>query len=133
MIRIALITLASDSAITLARFAHQKEEHSMDQYRSRPKLSENFEGHWSIPFPGEIHMDQSLVPMNFLGKFVWTNGPESSSKVSPYTGIGPWMALPSIKRERRTSTNFLNTPRATGHPGKIFGISKIPFFETQGR
>ena len=24
---------------------------------------------------------------------VWTNGPESSSKVSPYTGIGPWMAL----------------------------------------
>ena len=38
-----------------------REEHSMDQYRSRPKLSENFEGHWSIPFPGEIHMDQSLV------------------------------------------------------------------------
>ena len=37
------------------------EEHSMDQYRSRPKLSENFEGHWSIPFSGEIHMDQSLV------------------------------------------------------------------------
>ena len=24
-----------------------------------------------------------------------THGPESSSKVSPYTGIGPWMALPS--------------------------------------
>ena len=38
-----------------------REEHSMDQYRSRPKLSENFEGHWSIPFPGEIHVDQSLV------------------------------------------------------------------------
>ena len=37
------------------------EEHSMDQYRSRLKLSENFECHWSIPFPGEIHMDQSLV------------------------------------------------------------------------
>ena len=33
----------------------------MDQYRSRPKLSENLEGHWSIPFPGEIRMDQSLV------------------------------------------------------------------------
>ena len=44
---------------------------------------------------GEIHMDQSLVHMNFLGKFVWTNGPESSSKVSPSTGIGPWMAPPS--------------------------------------
>ena len=40
-------------------------------------------------------MDQSLVHTLFLGKFVWTNGPESSSKISPYTGIGPWMALPS--------------------------------------
>ena len=40
---------------------HSREEHSMDQYRSRLKVSENFEGHWSISFPGEIHMDQSLV------------------------------------------------------------------------
>ena len=40
-------------------------------------------------------MDQIIGPYLFLGKFVWTNGPESSSKVSPYTGIGPWMALPS--------------------------------------
>ena len=31
----------------------------MDQYRSRLKLSENFERHWSIPFPGEIHMDNN--------------------------------------------------------------------------
>ena len=68
----------------------------MDQYRSRLKLSENFERHWSIRVSGEIHMDQSLVYL-FLGKFVWTNGPESSSKVSPYTGIGPWMALPKGK------------------------------------
>ena len=30
-----------------------------------------------------------IGPYLFLGKFVWTNGPESSSKVSPYTGIGP--------------------------------------------
>ena len=36
-----------------------------------------------------------IGPCLFLGKFVWTNGPESSSKVSPYIGIGPWMALPS--------------------------------------
>ena len=36
-----------------------------------------------------------IGPYLFLGKFVWTNGPESSSKVSPYTGIGPCMALPS--------------------------------------
>ena len=37
-----------------------------------------------------------IGPYHFLGKFVWTNGPESSSKVSPYTGIGPWMALKGI-------------------------------------
>ena len=45
-----------------------REERSMDQYRSRPKVSENFERHWSIPFPGEIHMDQSLVHT-----FSWEN------------------------------------------------------------
>ena len=33
----------------------------MDQYRSRLKLSEDFERHWSILISGEIHMDQSLV------------------------------------------------------------------------
>ena len=33
----------------------------MDQCRSRPKLSENFERHWSIQISGKIHMDQSLV------------------------------------------------------------------------
>ena len=38
-----------------------REEHSMDQCRSRLKLSENFECHWSIRISGEIHMDQSLV------------------------------------------------------------------------
>ena len=36
-----------------------REEHSMDQYGSRLKLSENFEHHWSILISGEIHMDQS--------------------------------------------------------------------------
>ena len=33
----------------------------MDQYRSRLKLSENFERQWSIRISGEIRMDQSLV------------------------------------------------------------------------
>ena len=28
-------------------------------------------------------------------------------------------------------TNFLNTPRGPGHPGKIPGTSQIPLFETQ--
>ena len=31
------------------------------------------------------------------------------------------------------STNFWNTPRGPGHPGKIPGTSQIPLFETQGR
>ena len=48
-----------------------KEGNSMDQYRSRPKLSENFERHWSIPISGEIHMDQSLVHT-----FSWGNSYE---------------------------------------------------------
>ena len=30
-------------------------------------------------------------------------------------------------------TNFLNTPKGPGHPGKISGTSQIPLFETQGR
>ena len=78
----------------MRNFLDIREKHSMDQYRSRPKLAENFERHWSIRISGEIHMDKSIGPYLFLGKFVWTNGPESSSKVSPYTGIGPWMVLP---------------------------------------
>ena len=31
------------------------------------------------------------------------------------------------------STNFLNTPKIPGHPGKIPGTSQIPLSETQGR
>ena len=27
---------------------------------------------------------------------MWNNGPESSSKVCPETGIGPWMALSKV-------------------------------------
>ena len=30
-------------------------------------------------------------------------------------------------------TNFLNTRRGPGHPGKIPGTSQIPLLETQGR
>ena len=68
----------------------------MDQYRSRLKLSETFERHWSIRISVGIFIWTPIIgPYLFLGKFVWTNGPESSSKVSPYTAIGPWMALPS--------------------------------------
>ena len=77
-----------------ARLQHCREEHSMDQYRSRLKLSENFERHWSIRISGEIHMDQSLVHT-----FCWGNsyGPMVLKVLLNFfsTGICPWMALPS--------------------------------------
>ena len=84
--RVALQGVAKPLASVALHFDTKpscREEHSMDQCQSRQKLSENFEHHWSIPFPG---------------KFVWTNDPEISSKVSPCTGIGPRMALPSLVR-----------------------------------
>ena len=40
------------------------------------------------------------------------------------------------ERKMRTNffcTNFSNTARGPGHPGKNPGTSQIPFFETQGR
>ena len=90
-------------------FPCYKEEHSMDQYRSRLKLSENFERQWSILVSGEIHMDQSLVHT-----FSWGNsyGPmvlKVLLKFPPYTGIGPWMALPVVNlflalRKRKAAT-----------------------------
>ena len=43
----------------------------MDQYRSRLKLSETYERHWSILISGQIHMDQSLVHT-----FSWGNSYE---------------------------------------------------------
>ena len=46
---------------TKLRINNTREERSMDQCRSRPKLSENFERNWSIQISGEIHMDQLLV------------------------------------------------------------------------
>ena len=48
-----------------------REEHSMDQYLSRLKLSENVERHWSIPISEEIHMNQSLVHTDHT--FSWGN------------------------------------------------------------
>ena len=74
----------------------------MDQCRSRLKLSENFERHWSIPFPGNSY-GPIIGPYLFLGKFVWTNGPGSSCKVSPYAGMGLWMALPNPNKNGSVS------------------------------
>ena len=46
--------------------------------------------------------------------------------------------IPDFNRERKMRTNFfctnfLNTARGPGHPGKIPGTSQILLFETQGR
>ena len=82
----------------------------MDQYRSRLRLSENFEHHWPIQILGGNSYGPIIGPYLFLGNFVWINGPESSSKVSPYTGIGPWTALPS-RAHRVTDLSFLIDPK----------------------
>ena len=60
-----------------------------------PLFHTNFRGNSHGPIIG---------PYLFLGKFVWTHAPENSSKVSPYTGIGPWMALPRTGTTEMTKT-----------------------------
>ena len=52
------------------------------------------------------------------------------------SGIGAGQGTDVRERKMRTNffcTNFLNTPRGPGHPGKIPGTSQSPLFETQGR
>ena len=49
---------------------------------------------------GLCKWNNPLVPC-FQGKSVWTNRAESLPKVSPKTGIGPWMVLP------RNCQNFM--------------------------
>ena len=71
----------------------------------------------SVAGPGDCKTNPSFAL--FSGKFVWTNGPESSSKVSPVTGIGPWMALPSkeeVKTEWGTSTEATRPRHASTGP-----------------
>ena len=67
-----------------------------------PVKSETFRELWAqlvhTNFGGNLY-GPIMGPYLFLvGQFVWTNGPESPSKVSPYAGIGPWMAFPSQTR-----------------------------------
>ena len=57
-----------------------------------------------INFRGNSYEPMAPLPL-FSLKFVWTNGPKSSPKVSPETGIGPWIALP------RPVQNLQNNPR----------------------
>ena len=62
----------------------------------------------------------AIGPYLFLAKFVWTNGPESSSKVSPYTDIGPWMALTSTPRAR-TKSGWLEVDQELRFPRPSIG------------
>ena len=71
------------------------------QSREEPLVHTNFRGNSYGPIIG---------PYLYLGKFVWTNGPESSSQVR--------------ERKMRTNffcTNFLNTPRVRDIPAKFPG------------
>ena len=73
--------------------------HGRALYGPMPVKTETFRELWG-PLVHTFSWGNSygpiIGPYLFLGKFVWTNGAESSSKVSPYTDIGPWMALPSL-------------------------------------
>ena len=97
--------VAKGSSVSwVAKFKEIESECKLSQRRALygpiPVKTETFRELWAplvhTNFGGKRY-GPIIGPYLFLGKFVWTNGPESSSKVSPYTGIGPWMALPSVK------------------------------------
>ena len=98
------------AAISLCR-----DEHSMDQYRSRLELSENFECHWSIRISGEIHMDQSLVHT-----FSWGNsyGPmvlKVLLKFPPTLVLVHGWLFPALGKVRRNSLCESWVARNSGH------------------
>ena len=118
-----------------ARNKTGREEHSMDQCRSRLKLSENFEHHWSILILGETHMDQSLVhtfswgnsygPMvlkvllKFLPTLALVHGwlfPDGAklgrclSTVRPVFPVLVFQISKQLNRTRKTSSTVLGTP-----------------------
>ena len=65
------------------------EKPSMDQYQCRGKLLKNFQDHWSIRISSPLRYGPMIGPYEFPPKLVWTNGAQSSLKVSVLTGIGP--------------------------------------------
>ena len=80
----------------------------MDQCRSRLKLSENIERHWSMRSSGEIHMDQSLVHT-----FSWGNsyGPmvlKVLLKFPPTPVLVPGWLFPGLQKHvsKRSSIAF---------------------------
>ena len=92
----------------------------MDQYRSKLKLSENFERHWSIRISGEIHMDQSLVHT-----FSWGNsyGPmvlKVLRKFPPTLVLVHGWLFPAFKG--KSKENGIQKPRQT----KRCGFQRLP-------
>ena len=78
--------------------------HFHDNDRNHANDEDNSDGlalYGPIPVKTETFRKtfRTIGPCLFLGKFVWTNGPESSSEVSPCTALGPWMALPRIQTD----------------------------------
>ena len=93
----------------------------MDQCRSRLKLSENFERHWSIRISGEIHMDQSLVHT-----FSWGNsyGPmvlKVLLKFPPTLVLVHGWLFPAGKTEQRYLNLAENVPDEGGSKTHPFG------------
>ena len=113
----------------------RREDHSIDQYQSRLKLSENFERHWSTRISREIHMDQSLVHI-----FSWGNSCVHGWLFPDTTGeeIVPDNAPPetSLKPSRRASgvpsigflyrKNRATTPQGGGKRTRRRGVQS-PF------
>ena len=71
---------------------------------------------------------RAIGPYLFLGKFIRTNGPQSSVKVSVLTGIGPWMALPNLAQLTNFRAAFLQEISSGGLALSFFSliISKTP-------
>ena len=79
----------------------------------------NFQRTLSVIGLYEFRGTLMIGPYLFLGKFAWTNGPESSSKVSPCTGVGPWMAL-----EVPSQTNNVTKNRRKREARIYLGLTK---------
>ena len=100
-------------------------------YGPMPVKTETFRELWAplvhTNFGGNSY-GPIIGPYLFLGKFVWTNGPESSSKVSPYIGIGPWMAIPEFATVAQLGTEF-----GQGDATKQKSVKRSVFSLNEGR
>ena len=91
----------------------------MGQYRSRLKLSENFENDWSIRILGEIHMDQSLVHTFSWGTSYGPMVLKVLLKFPPTLAlVHGWLFPEEPRKPRKPRNHVLKTP-AQNNP--LFG------------